>query len=126
MQVGCAEGVGGVGGACGEGVDEGAQRFVVAGSVGGEYVAECGPDAGGLGIRAAGGQGTAAVPGSGGQGVEDGVQEGPQGGGAVGSAGERGRCACACAGRRGHRGPPGLGGVRGGAPCQYNDQTRMG
>lgn len=122
VQVGCAEGVGGVCGAGGEGVDEGPERFVVPGSLGGEYVAQCGLDAGREGVGAAGREWPAALLGSGAEGFEDGVEEGPQGRGAVGSAGERGQCA----GRRGHRVLRGWEGCGAGAPGRYNDPTRMG
>ncbi|GAA3107398.1 hypothetical protein GCM10020254_61630 [Streptomyces goshikiensis] len=134
-------GVGGVRGAGGEGVHEGPERLVVAGSVFGQYVAQRGGDAGGDGVGAAGGKGAAAGGGTGAECVEDGVEEGPQRVGAAGASGERGQRGGGYRGRV-HAGSSrvrGGGAVRvsggrcgsvrrrrGRAPDGYNDQTRMG
>lgn len=62
---------------------------MVAGAVVGQDGAEGFADVGGDGVGAAGGEGAAAFGGAGAEGVEDGVEEGTQGLGAGGSAGER-------------------------------------
>lgn len=80
MEVGGAQGVGGVGGGRGEGVDQGADGVRVAAV--GEDFSDRLPDPGSDVLRAARRQGPAPRPGAGVQGVEDGVEQWPQGVGA--------------------------------------------
>ncbi len=88
--MGGAARVGGVGGAGGEGVDEGAQRVVGAGAVFGDQGCAGGADGVRDGVGAAGREGAGAVLGAGGEGVEDDVEQGAEGAGAVGAACEGG------------------------------------
>ena len=88
MEVGGAVGVCGVGGAFGEGGDEGAEGVVGAGAVVGDEGAGGVVELVGDGVGAAGGEGAVAAGGAVVECGEDGVEEGPQVGGACGASGE--------------------------------------
>lgn len=83
MEVGRAQGVRGVGGSFGDGLHEDAQGVRVA--LVGQYVAHRVPHARGDRVRASRGQRAASGPLAGVERVEDGVEQRPQGVGALGS-----------------------------------------
>ncbi|CAM5644540.1 hypothetical protein SSPIM334S_07665 [Streptomyces spiroverticillatus] len=116
VQVGGAVGVGGVGGACREGVHEGAERFVRPGSGVGEERPDRLFHLGGAARGTAGREGPRAGGGAGGEGGEDRTEQWPQGGGPGGPAGEGGvgrglaltGYRVLCRRRRAHAGPSGV------------------